>query len=79
MTMTTFWTLDQMLPGQRAIVLQVGGRGAFRHRAQRMGLVSGATIEMIGTAPQGDPLLFLIGGHEVSLRRAEARVIVIEL
>lgn len=78
-TLTTYRTLDQLLPGQRATIKKVGGRGAFRRRVMDMGLVSGAEIEMVKVAPLGDPIEFKLKGYHLSLRRAEARVILVEL
>ncbi len=77
-TLTAFRTLDQLLPGQRAIIQKVGGRGAFRRRMMDMGLVTGAEIEMVKAAPLGDPIEYKIKGYHLSLRRAEARVIVVD-
>ena len=71
-------TLDQLLPGQRAIIQRIGGKGAFRRRVMDMGLVSGVEIEMIKAAPLGDPIEYRLKGYHLSLRRAEARVIVVE-
>lgn len=78
-TTTLIHTLDQLLPGQNAVIRQVGGRGNFRRRVAEMGLTEGAKIEMIETAPLGDPIEYNIEGASLTLRRAEARVIVVEL
>ncbi len=72
-------TLDQLLPGQTALVKQVGGRGVFRRRVMDMGITAGAEITMISTAPMGDPIEYKVNGYTLSLRRAEARVIVVEM
>ncbi len=78
-TTTTLRTLDQLLPGQHAIIKKVGGRGAFRRRVMDMGLVGGAEIEMVKKAPLGDPIEYKLKGYHLTLRRAEARVIVVEV
>lgn len=72
-------TLDQLLPGQTAVVKQVGGRGDFRRRVTDLGLTKGAEIEMMGSANMGDPIDYRIGERHVTLRRAEARVIVVDM
>ncbi len=77
-TTTLTWTLDQLLPGQVATVRQVGGRGVFRQRVADMGLVVGAQIQMRQATSQGDPIEYEIDGVPLVLRRAEARVIVVE-
>jgi len=37
-----------------------------------MGLTPGAEIELIGTAPLGDPLEFQVRGYRLSLRKNQA-------
>lgn len=76
---TALRTLDQLLPGQTALIKQIGGRGSFRRRVAEFGLIEGAEIQMIQTAPQGDPIEYQIDGQVLTLRRAEARVIVIAI
>ena len=77
-TTTVVRTLDQLLPGQSAIVKQIGGRGAFRRRVTDLGLVYGATITMLQATSLGDPIKYEVDGQSLILRRAESRVIVVE-
>ncbi|MFC1959932.1 ferrous iron transport protein A [Chloroflexota bacterium] len=77
-TTTIIRTLDQLLPGQTATIKQVGGRGIFRQRVAELGLVPTAQITMLQTAPLGDPIEYTINNLHLTLRRAEARVIVVE-
>lgn len=72
-------TLDRLTPGQRARVQVVGGRGETRRRLMDMGLVSGVEVEMLKTAPLGDPVAYRLRGYQLSLRRAEASLIEVEL
>ena len=44
-----------------------------------MGLTEGAEIELVGFAPLGDPIEFLIRGYRLSLRKAEAARVAIEV
>ncbi len=71
-------TLDQLLPGQTALVRQIGGRGDFRRRLMDMGLTPGSTIKMLQVTPMGDPIEYLVDGARLTLRRADARVIVVD-
>lgn len=77
--MTLQPTLDQLVPGQKAKVRKVGGTGAVRRRLMDMGLTSGVEIELLKAAPLGDPLEYRLRGFHLSLRKAEAREIQIEL
>ena len=72
-------TLDQLAPGQRARVKKVGGQGAVRRRLMDMGMVSGVEVELLKAAPLGDPLEYLLRGYHLSLRKAEAQAIEIEI
>ena len=72
-------TLDALGAGERAVVLEVGGKGALRQHFLDMGLIPGARIEFVKKAPLGDPLEYRIHGYELTLRRDDAAKIAIEL
>jgi ferrous iron transport protein A len=71
-------TLDQLAPGQKALVKKVGGQGAVRRRLMDMGVVRGVEVELLKAAPLGDPLEYRLRGYLLSLRKAEARMIEID-
>ncbi len=66
-------TLDDLKIGQRALIVEVGGDDGIAIRLMEMGLTDGEEITLIGFAPLGDPIEFLIRGYRLSLRKAEAR------
>lgn len=70
---------DLRQAGQRGRILDVTGDDAVAVRLMEMGLTDGAEIELIGFAPLGDPVEFLIRGYRLSLRKAEAARVMIEL
>ncbi len=72
-------TLDSLLPGQDAIITHVGGEGALRQHFLDMGVIMGAKIRFVKSAPLGDPLEYLIHGYKLTLRREDAQKISIEL
>ena len=47
----------------------------YRAKLLALGLTRGATIELIGIAPMGDPLRLKVRGFELSLRRSEATIL----
>ena len=64
--------------GQRGRIVDVTGDDAVSVRLMEMGLTDGEEIELIGFAPLGDPIEFLIRGYRLSLRKAEAARVIIE-
>jgi ferrous iron transport protein A len=65
--------LSELTIGQSAHVMDVTGDDAIAVRLLEMGLVDGVEITLLGAAPMGDPLEYLIRGSRLSLRRAEAQ------
>ncbi len=72
-------TLDTLLPEQEAIITHVGGEGALRQHFLDMGIIMGAKIRFVKSAPLGDPLEFVIHGYNLTLRQEDAQKITIEL
>jgi ferrous iron transport protein A len=70
---------DLVRTGQRGRILDVTGDDAVAVRLMEMGLTEGVQIELIGFAPLGDPVEFLVRGYRLSLRKAEASRVAIEL
>lgn len=70
-------TLDELLSGQRAKILDVGGGGVFRRRLLELGLLPGTEIERTGQAPLGDPITYRVRGAVLCLRRVDARVVTV--
>lgn len=67
--------LAELRPGQVATIDHVGGERAFRRRLMELGLIPGTRVELVGVAPLGDPLEFLVRGASLSIRRAEAEAV----
>ena len=65
--------LDDLVPGQRAIVVAVLEPGALGDRLLELGMTPGAPVEVVRRAPFGDPLQVRLRGALVALRRAQAR------
>jgi Fe2+ transport system protein FeoA len=65
-------TLAELGLGDTATIEHVGGDRAFRRRIMELGFVPGTRVELIGVAPLGDPLEFLVRGSSLSIRRADA-------
>lgn len=70
-------TLDTLLAGDRARIIDIEGDDAIAVRLMEMGLIEGEEIEHLGAAPLGDPLEFRVRGYRLSLRGTEARRVVV--
>jgi len=65
-------------PGEFGRVRAVGGETRLRRRLLEMGFVSGAQVRVVRFAPLRDPIEVELHGYHISLRRAEAREILID-
>lgn len=72
-------TLNMLETGQKARVIQVRGRGSSRKRLLDMGMVPGTVLSVTKKAPLGDPVDFKLKGYNLSLRKAEAEAVVVEV
>ena len=68
-------TLNDLHTGDSAVIIRIGGKGAFRKRITEMGFVEGKTVRVIKSAPLKDPVEYRVMSGNVSLRRAEASLI----
>ncbi len=64
--------------GTRYRVLQVTAEGVIRQRMLNMGLVPGVRLEVVRFAPLGDPIEIRIKRFFLSLRKEEAKRVLVE-
>jgi Fe2+ transport system protein FeoA len=69
--------LSTLVPGESSTIAFVGGSGSLRRRCVEMGIVRGEPIAVERVAPLGDPIAYLIKGYLLSLRRADAELILV--
>ena len=62
----------------RAILLRLHGEGAVKRRMMDMGITKGSEIFIRKVAPLGDPIEVKVRGYELSLRKADAKMIEVE-
>lgn len=72
-------TLSSLAPGRWATVLTVVGPGFIALRLMEMGLVPGASISVVRSAPLGDPIQIKLRDYHLALRRTEAELINVAL
>lgn len=70
-------TADMLSTGESGYVVSIGLCGAQRSRLMDMGLVPGALLRMKAVSPFGDPMLVNVHFTDLSLRREQARLIVL--
>lgn len=71
-------TLKEIKCGQTVKVKKVDGLGAVRRRIMDMGITRGCEVYVRKVAPFGDPIEVTVRGYELSLRKADAEMIIVE-
>ena len=71
-------TLNKVSIGQTVTVKKLSGQGATKRRIMDMGITKGVEIYVRKVAPLGDPVEVTVRGYELSLRKADAEMIVVE-
>ena len=71
-------TLKEVKCGQTVKVKKIEGAGAVRRRIMDMGITKGSEIYVRKVAPLGDPIEVNIRGYELTLRKYDAEMIVVE-
>ena len=72
-------TLADLKPCQFGKVIRLGSTGEFRRRIIDMGIVPGTVILMKKVALMGDPIEISLRGYSLSIRKSDARKIVVEI
>ena len=70
-------SLASLPTGTQARVIAVNGSGAIARRLMEMGVVPGAPVRVIKTAPLGDPIEIRVRGYHLALRLTEAQTILV--
>lgn len=71
-------TLKEVACGQTVTVTKLTGEGPVRRRIMDMGITKGTVVHVRKVAPLGDPVEVTVRGYELSLRKADAEMIVVE-
>ena len=72
-------TLKEIPVGGTATVRKIHGEGAVKRRIMDMGITRGVEVYVRKVAPLGDPVEITVRGYELSLRKADAESIEVEL
>lgn len=71
--------LSQLLPGQFGKLVSLDPEREVDQRLMALGLLPGMTLKLVRRAPLGDPVAIEFGGQVVSLRKAEAERLVVDV
>jgi len=71
--------LSNLKPGQRARITALGAAGPMKRRLMDMGLLAGSEVLVEKVAPLGDPIEIRIRSYHLSLRKAEAEGVAVEV
>ena len=72
-------TLRDVRIGQTVKVVKLHGEGPVKRRIMDMGITKGQVIHVIRVAPLGDPMEITVRNYELSVRKADAEMIEVEL
>ena len=70
-------TLKEVKCGRTVRVVKLHGEGAVKRRIMDMGITKGVDIYVRKVAPLGDPMEVTVRGYELSLRKADAEMILV--
>ena len=71
-------TLGEAVKGNTVKVVKLHGEGPVKRRIMDMGITKGAEIYIRKIAPLGDPVEVNVRGYELSIRKADAKMIEVE-
>lgn len=71
-------TLNDIHPNEECIIVGLGRQSVLRKRIIDMGLTMRTRLKVIKLAPLGDPIEIQVRGYQLSLRKEEAKEILVE-
>lgn len=70
-------SLNDLTPGEHAVVSGLCTTGSMRRRLLDIGLIENTRVECLGRSPGGDPTAFLIRGAVIAIRSKDCKNIII--
>ncbi len=72
-------TLDELVINESGIVKKITAQGRIKQRLFDMGITPNAPVMYKKASPLGDPIEISIRGYALSLRKEEAKCIIVEV
>ena len=76
--MSSKTSLNDLAPGESAVVDRLSAKGSMRRRLLDIGLINNTLVECVGKSACGDPTAFLIRGAVVAIRSEDCKNIYIK-
>ncbi len=70
-------TIDDLGAGDACHVVSIQRGTGMRRRLMELGFIPGTPLRLVRRAPLGDPIEVELHGAHVSMRRAEARTVIV--
>ncbi len=71
--------ISDLRPGVKGKIKKIEGPSNLRKKLLDMGIIPGSPFEIVKLAPLGDPIDVKIKGYHLSLRKAEAATVLVEV
>ncbi|MFC1650084.1 ferrous iron transport protein A [Candidatus Latescibacterota bacterium] len=71
-------TIKDLAPGMTGVISKIKTPSDIKRRLMDMGIITGAKVEMVRSAPLGDPVEIKVQNTLIALRKSEAGLIYIE-
>lgn len=71
-------TLKDAKVRETLTVMKLQGTGAIKRRIMDMGITKGTQVHIRKVAPLGDPVEVNVRGYELSIRKGDAELILVE-
>lgn len=71
--------LNDISPGEHAVVSALRSTGSMRRRLLDIGLIENTHVECIGRSPGGDPSAYLIRGAVIAIRSEDCKDILVKI
>ena len=70
--------LSEAKVGKTVTVAKIEGDGAYKRRIMDMGITKGTELSIRKVAPLGDPVEITVRGYELTVRKNDAKCILIK-
>ena len=72
------WHGEDIRKRKSVTVIKIEGDGAYKRRIMDMGITKGSRIYIRKVAPLGDPVEVTVRGYELSVRKEDAKCVLVE-